>query len=432
MALRGQRDRHRRHDRGDERLVDIGAHAGHVAHVVTHVVGDATGIAGIILGNAFDDLAGDVGTHVGGLGVDATADAREERDRGRADGEAMQNGRKMRILGEYVVEAAQPEQRRRGHEEPHDRAPIERRQQSVRLRTLPGGLTRTHVGVGRGLHADEAGEERQEGAEQEAAAGDQSRPLAAEGEEEEGEYADRVDEEHLVLANQERHRALADVPTDHVHGLGPFRERFHPEVEEHGDGQAHDARGQRAERQLSNKVTHRRFHPIRCKAGSTPASPRPAIQSDPICTEANARWGASHSSRRRRVPVPIRRGRPRSRTFDRKRGKGARRARPWAGWVRARPVGSDSPGPRQANHPSDRVFACATRRLPEGCSPQRRSGRPPAPWGVVRGRRESKWASARGRAARPPRPRTRGPRPRSAPSRASAGNSGGCPRGRPC
>jgi hypothetical protein len=81
----GEGDGHGGDHGGDQRLVDVGAHAGHVTHVVTHVVGDDAGVARVVFGDVLDHLAGDVGAHVGRLGVDAAADAREERDGGRAE-----------------------------------------------------------------------------------------------------------------------------------------------------------------------------------------------------------------------------------------------------------------------------------------------------------------------------------------------------------
>jgi hypothetical protein len=78
-------------DRGDDRagvgLEQVGAHAGDVADVVAHVVGDGRRVAGVVLGDAGLDLADEVGADVGGLGVDAAADTGEQRDRRGAETE---------------------------------------------------------------------------------------------------------------------------------------------------------------------------------------------------------------------------------------------------------------------------------------------------------------------------------------------------------
>ena len=68
-------ERDRRDDRADVRLEEVGAHAGDVADVVTDVVGDGGRVARVVLGDARLDLADEVGADVGGLGVDAAADA---------------------------------------------------------------------------------------------------------------------------------------------------------------------------------------------------------------------------------------------------------------------------------------------------------------------------------------------------------------------
>ena len=68
-------------DRRDERdlvaLEEVGGHAGAVADVVAHVVGDRRRVAGVVLGDALLDLADEVGADVGGLGEDAATDADE-------------------------------------------------------------------------------------------------------------------------------------------------------------------------------------------------------------------------------------------------------------------------------------------------------------------------------------------------------------------
>jgi hypothetical protein len=78
---------HRGEDRADVGLEEVGAHAGHVADVVTDVVRDGGRVAGVVLGDARLDLADQVGADVRRLGVDAAADAREQRDRAEAPNE---------------------------------------------------------------------------------------------------------------------------------------------------------------------------------------------------------------------------------------------------------------------------------------------------------------------------------------------------------
>ena len=95
----------RHHQRGARRFREgseqIGAHTGHIAHVVAHVIGDHGGVARIVLRNAHFHLAHQIGTHIGRLRVDTAAHTAEQSDRGTAQtvaGDALeQNLRHVRV-----------------------------------------------------------------------------------------------------------------------------------------------------------------------------------------------------------------------------------------------------------------------------------------------------------------------------------------------
>ncbi len=76
-------------DRAAIALVEVGAHAGHVAHIVAHIVGYSRGIARIILRYAGLDFTYKVGAHVGGLGIDAASHSGEKRLRGSTHAECQ-------------------------------------------------------------------------------------------------------------------------------------------------------------------------------------------------------------------------------------------------------------------------------------------------------------------------------------------------------
>ena len=59
---------------------EVRAHSGDIADVVTDVVGDNSGVAGIILGDTCLDFTDKVSADVCSLGVDAAADSREQCD----------------------------------------------------------------------------------------------------------------------------------------------------------------------------------------------------------------------------------------------------------------------------------------------------------------------------------------------------------------
>ena len=82
LALKQRRrdaQRRRRQDGAGVRFIKVGAHAGDVAHIVAHIVGDHGGVARVVFRYARFDLADDVRADICRLGVDAAADAREER-----------------------------------------------------------------------------------------------------------------------------------------------------------------------------------------------------------------------------------------------------------------------------------------------------------------------------------------------------------------
>ena len=84
---RGNAEDDRRDQRHLVRLEEVGGHAGAVADVVAHVVGDRGRVARVVFGDAGFDLADEVGADVGRLREDAAADAQEEREQRAAESE---------------------------------------------------------------------------------------------------------------------------------------------------------------------------------------------------------------------------------------------------------------------------------------------------------------------------------------------------------
>ena len=93
IGLAAEEDR-RQHHGGDGGhrigLEQVGGHAGAVADVVAHVVGDGRGVAGVVLGDAGLDLAHHVAADVGALGEDAAAQTGEDRDQRGAEAQRHQ------------------------------------------------------------------------------------------------------------------------------------------------------------------------------------------------------------------------------------------------------------------------------------------------------------------------------------------------------
>ena len=71
-------------------LENVGGHAGAVTHIIAHQVSDDGSVARVVFGQSVFDLAHQVGAHVGGLGIDTTADTHKQGDQGAAEAKAQQ------------------------------------------------------------------------------------------------------------------------------------------------------------------------------------------------------------------------------------------------------------------------------------------------------------------------------------------------------
>ena len=175
LAREGRRadsEDERADDGADVGLEQIGAHAGHVADVVAHVVGDHRRVARIVLRNTGFDLADEVGADIGGLRVDAAADACEQRDRRSAEGEARQYRHHLpqRLVvaaaehrGVQQVEQRQAQDAEPHHREAHHRAAREGNRQGP-VQAGAGGRGGPDVGRGGDPHAEEPRQTRTQGA----------------------------------------------------------------------------------------------------------------------------------------------------------------------------------------------------------------------------------------------------------------------------
>ena len=156
----GDTESYRGDDSADVAFKEVSAHAGDVADVIADVIGDDGGVARVVLGDAGLDLADEVGTDVGCLGIDAAADAREERDGGSAEGEAEEN---VIAAGEDVDKAAS-EKAEADDAHAHDRAAGESDGEGAVHAVLKGGVRGADIGLGGDAHAEEASEDRAAGA----------------------------------------------------------------------------------------------------------------------------------------------------------------------------------------------------------------------------------------------------------------------------
>ena len=159
---------------------NVGGHAGTIADVVAHVVGDGGSVAWIVFGDVLFNFTDQVGADVGSLGINAAADTHEQGQQGAAEAEAEQGlvgffaevqenqrtTQKTQTVGKHAGDGAGAVADLHGSAE-----------------TLPGRGGDTEI-TGRGqTHADEADGGREDGPDQESdapAPGDLQLPVVFE------------------------------------------------------------------------------------------------------------------------------------------------------------------------------------------------------------------------------------------------------------
>ncbi len=234
------------------RFEDVRTTAGAVADVVTDQVSNDGRVARIVFGNAGLDLADEVGADIGGLGVDAAAKLRKERNQRRAKAEADQLiGRSLRIrqAAEEEEEYSNPEQREGNHDQARDGSATQGGLQSA----AQAGACRARgadIGADGDEHAGKAGKPRTDGADQKAdddlvgKGGGEGRQPVSNKEQDSERHRDNGD--GAILPGHERLGPLPDGIGDGLHLLGPGINGEDGSGEEKSDNEAEDANCQRA------------------------------------------------------------------------------------------------------------------------------------------------------------------------------------------
>ena len=228
----GLRAENKRGARGlGERTEKVCAHTSNITDVITDIVSDHSGVAGIVLVPVVVDLTSEVSADVSSLGVDPAADAAEHSN-GRATetvpSDALVHGDGARDAVTVVVvglaeEAAvdfdkndENENAERHESKTHDRSRAERGLEA-RAHTLIRLDGRTRVRENSNAHANVSSDDGGGAADQERNARRDARgPVAdsAENEQDNGAEADHEGEHVQVLAEEERLGARADVARD--------------------------------------------------------------------------------------------------------------------------------------------------------------------------------------------------------------------------
>ena len=144
-----------RYDAADVGLEKVGAHAGDVTHVITHVVGDHAGVAGVVFGYARFHLADQVGSNVSGFGEDSAAHAGEQSD---GAGPETETGHRADVL-KYEEQDGDAQQADAHHGYTHYCPAGEGDAQSG-IETDHGGRSGANVGPHRYVHPDETRQSR--------------------------------------------------------------------------------------------------------------------------------------------------------------------------------------------------------------------------------------------------------------------------------
>ncbi len=223
----------------------VGGHAGAVAHVVAHVIGNDRGVARVVLGDAGLHLAHQVGAHVRALGEDAAAQSREDGDQRAAEPEAHQGvqdiGKALAFRGgglQIGVIAGHAQQTQADHQQAGDGAAAERDLQRI-VQAAACRLGGTHVGAHRDVHADVAREAGEHGTDEEA---DRRLPVERQAKHDEQHHADHAD--GGVLAVEIGLSAFLNRRGDRPHALRPCRSGQNPLHRDTAENQRGDSASQ--------------------------------------------------------------------------------------------------------------------------------------------------------------------------------------------
>ena len=222
--------------RGDHgiavRFEKVGPHAGHVAHVVAHIVGDDPRIARVVLGNTRFDFADQIRANVSRFGENSAADTIKDGDQRSSHREAVDHVHILLRGAEEDEKGAHPEQAHRSHGKPHDRSSEEGRGQGRPGAFVVRGQSGADVHMGRRIHPDVAGHRGGRRAAEEG----QCLPRVLQGEQSADHHGERADEQKFTA--HENHGAVVDLTGNFGHP--PFSSRFQDDaaVSDESNGQS--------------------------------------------------------------------------------------------------------------------------------------------------------------------------------------------------
>ena len=247
----------RGHERDGVGLEQVRSHAGAVADVVAHVVGDGRGVARVVLGDVVLDLADEVGADVGRLGEDAAADTHEHREQRGTEAEALEHVRGGVLEGEDD-DAGTEQAEADGQHADHGTGPEADRHGGL----APGGLggrRDAQVGAHREVHAEVADGGREARADdEEDGAEDPHRHVVSRQQEQREERDDREDAERAELPRQVGVGAFLHGLGDVLHVVGAFTgsKDFLAELERHPESAERDQEDDEHQHEVATGELH--------------------------------------------------------------------------------------------------------------------------------------------------------------------------------
>ena len=217
----GNRSQNQRGDEGDGiGLEKVGRHTGAVAHVVADVVGNRGGVARIVFGDVFFNLAHEVGADIGGLREDAATDAHEHREQCGTETEAFQHAGGVAAVDQHDCGGADEAEAYCRHT--HRTAGPEGYLHRHIAAFIFGRRCYTNVGAGRKPHSRIADCRRKCCAKHEEDGASNSHIGIAGQNEEQREGKQNENGEGLELTGQVGRGALLDRTSDLLHLFGAF------------------------------------------------------------------------------------------------------------------------------------------------------------------------------------------------------------------
>ena len=157
-------------------LEQIGSHTGNISNVVTHIVSNDGRVSWIVLRDVHLDLSDQIGTDIGGLGVDTSCHTGEEGDgrgteseSGQGFGGILQSVGFIGVSQSHDVEHDGDTKEGESHDgESHDGTTGEGHTKSDGKTLLVGGLGGSDIGIGGDLHSSPSREGGKTGSDHEA------------------------------------------------------------------------------------------------------------------------------------------------------------------------------------------------------------------------------------------------------------------------